>query len=119
MPPGLVPYAVMRAAAWPIETVSGFGAPELRACTHAVLKLERAVLDRRQATLEELHFGVPRTPDRRRRASLLQLKRHVHGSTSPLPAIPDGLDPRLAAALHDDQTVRNKLAERRACFERM
>ena len=62
---------------------------------------------------------MPRTPDRRRRAALLLLKRHVHGSTDPLPAIPDDLDPRLAADLHDEQTVRTKLAETRACFERM
>src|SRR5581483_8929223 len=95
----LLEHAVLRAAAWPIETADAFAAPGVAATARALLAAERRVLARRERVAAALHAAVPRAADRASRAYLLALKRHVHAGSTPFPAPPAGAMLALAPEL--------------------
>ena len=120
----LLKYAVLRAAAWPIETAIDFSAPELARAASALLETERKVVARREATVAELYRALPRF-EPQTRAYLLSVKRHVHCETGELPEptaevaariAQDGLVARL---IEEEAAARRSLAEQSAEFERM
>lgn len=121
--PRLSSSAVLRVAAWPIETVHAFSAAALAAAAATVHASERDICERRDMVCAELHRAVPRMPDRRVRAHLLAVMRAVHRGTAPLPAIPDDVaralasEPRLTAVLREEDGLRLLFARQRGAFE--
>src|SRR5438552_19145634 len=96
MRPKLLEYAILRAAAWPIEMVEAFAASALAAAAVALFEAERNVLGWREAMVAMLHAAVPQAHDRRVRAYLLAVKRQIYSETSPLPACPPEAEEMLA-----------------------
>jgi len=113
----------MRAAAWPIEVADTFAAPTLAGEAASLFEAEDAVISRRAAVLTALYAAIPTVADRKTRAYLLAVKRHVHGSTEPLPIPPAHVDldtyPAIATLIAAEARERLALAERRARFEHM
>jgi hypothetical protein len=120
----LLQHAVLRAAAWPIETTDAFAAPDLAGAAAALLAAERRILDRRAKVVEALHAAVPTTPAREPRAYLLALKRRVHAGSAPLPAPSPEIEtvlaaaPALAALVAEEAAARRALADQRGAFAR-
>jgi hypothetical protein len=116
----LAPRAVLRSAAWPIETVDSFAAPDLARSAEDLLARERAVLDRRAELESILHAVVPTIEERACRRYVLAVKRHVHGETSPLPAapahLPRRLDPEVARLIAAEDAQRRALLDARTDF---
>src|SRR5579859_7895500 len=115
----VLPYAVLRAAAWPVELAVVFAAPSLASSAGSVLAAERALVERRAAVVARLHAAIPRAADGRTRAYLLALKRRIHGTTEPLRSVSHHvLEPDVAAVIGQEHEQRCALAERRSKFER-
>src|SRR5260370_30610789 len=120
----LLKHAVLRAAAWPIETVYDFRAPALARAASALLGGGRSVLARREATVAALHAAVPRF-DQVTRAYLLSVKRHVHGQIGELPkptpwvSAQLSADTALARLIDEEGAARKALAEQSLEFECM
>lgn len=114
---------MLRAAAWPIETLDHFAAPHLAESADRLLAEEREILDRRELIVAALHEAVPAFDDRRARAYLLEVKRRVHQGAGMLPNPPAEIEARLAAnrRVHDllvgEEAPRSQLAEHMAAFE--
>ena len=118
--PVLLPYAVLRAAAWPIEVTDAFAAPALARLAESILEAERAVVERRDAIVATLHAAIPRAADGPARAYLLAVKRRVHNTTEPLPSVaPVVLQPEIAAVLEQEAAHRRALGQERSRFERL
>jgi hypothetical protein len=123
--PELLEHGVLRAAAWPIETVAAFAAPDLAAAAATVSNLECGIQRRRDATLAALHAVIPTMPDRATRAYLLAVKRWIHGRTAPLPPAPPQVlgrieaDPGLARLLAEEDAHRRALRESEEAFGRL
>ncbi len=117
----LAPRAVVRSAAWPIETVDSFAAPALAQSAEAVLALESAAVARREEVESTLHAAVPTMAERDARRYVLAVKRHVHAASSPLPApraeLLTRLDPEVARVIAAEDEQRRALAAARAEFE--
>src|SRR5205085_4974911 len=81
-PDGLcvLPYAVLRTAAWPIETVAKFASPALAVEAAAIWEAERHIEARREALEAALYEAIPTVGDRVARRHLLAVRRHAHGS---------------------------------------
>jgi hypothetical protein len=103
----VMPHAVLRAAAWPVETADAFAAPRLMEAASALLDDERRILARRESIIQRLYQAVPRFPARRARAYLLAVKRRVHGGVQPL----SSPSPDVEAAIAGDPAVSGLLAE--------
>jgi hypothetical protein len=110
-------HAILRVAAWPIDTVDRFAAPGLEALARRALAAEAVVAARRDHTLAALEHAVPTIADRRLRAWLLQAKRHVYSGDAPLPACPEKLlaefaatAPEASMALADEYQARQELS---------
>ena len=118
----LVDEAVVRVAAWPLETVIPFASPALAEAADQLDDAEAAVLDRREAVVAALHAAVPLLGSRAARAWLLDVKRRVHNGPEPLPSAPPAVQaelsalPDLSALLADETASRQTLAERAATF---
>ena len=121
----LLERSVVRAAAWSIETVSGFEAPDLVKSAATLLEAERKVLARRDAAVAILHNAVPRIADGQTRAYLLAVKRKIYNSTLPLPEPSSEPCVRFAENLElenllaEERSTRLKLSEYRAKFEQL
>jgi hypothetical protein len=120
----LLKHAMLRAAAWPIETATDFSAPELARAASALLETERRVLARREVTVAELYRSLPRF-EAQTRAYLLSVKRHVHCETEELPQPTAEVAARLAEdnavarLMEEEAAARRSLAEQSAEFDRM
>ncbi|MCB9755814.1 MAG: hypothetical protein H6713_38275, partial [Myxococcales bacterium] len=107
-------HAVLRVAAWSIESVAVFRAPELAAATDAWIADELAHAEVAAALCDRLHAAVPRL-ERRARAAALRTKRRLFGGQE-LPAL-DGatgaalraIDPDLTSALDAARRARQAL----------
>src|SRR5258708_33192102 len=121
--PQLMRHAMLRAAAWPIETVQIFSAPHLAVAARAVIASESIVLQHREATIEALYNLIPAVGNKRTRAHLLALKRRLYTTTLPLPRQSADIEselvkwPKVAMLLKDETRIRMVLAQRRAAFE--
>jgi hypothetical protein len=120
----LLKHAVLRAAAWPIETATDFRAADLARAASALLETERHVLARREATVSQLYGALTRF-DAQTRAYLLSVKRHIYCEASELPKPTADVAARLAkdhavARLMEEETAaRRSLAEQSDEFDRM
>jgi hypothetical protein len=77
--------AVARVAAWPIEALTPFAAPELAARARELARLEGEIRARAPLFVEEIFAAVPRFHDRGTRAFLLAVKRIAYNSVYPWP----------------------------------
>jgi hypothetical protein len=121
----VVEHAVLRAAAWPIETVDQFAAPGLAEAATAVLAARCRVVAQRDAAVAKLHSAVSCQPDREVRRYLLAAKRAIYSGTGVLPqpsqyvqaaiAAHDSLSPLLSVT----DRARQELDSRRNVFVRL
>jgi Lantibiotic dehydratase, N terminus len=121
----LLDDALLRCAAWPIETLDAFRAPELAACATAVLKAEGRLYQRREELVARIHSAVALVRERSDRAVLLAIKRRIHSGVEPfdpppprLAAALDPVDPLLTGALLVEHRHRLRLKELRARLSR-
>ena len=95
--PRLLDHALLRVAAWPVETLERFTAPELAEAASQLAAMT-AEIERRSASLiDALHETVPAVPDREVRAYLLATKRSIHAGTAVLPLPTAAMSARLEA----------------------
>jgi hypothetical protein len=117
-------HAVLRAAAWPIETVLELRSPDLAKAASAVFDAERHVLTRRQATTMALHAAIPQF-EGPTRAYLLNLKRQVYNQMAELPQPTPSVFVQLVTSgavtrlISEEMVARKALAERTLEFERI
>src|SRR5205085_1589389 len=78
-PDGLcvLPFAVLRTAAWPIETAAQFASSELALEATAIEEAERHIEARREAFEAALYEAIPTVVDRAARRHLLAVRRHA------------------------------------------
>jgi hypothetical protein len=122
--PRLLEHAIVRAAAWPIETTDYFAAPGLAASARAVLRSEAQVLEHRTAVLQALEAAMPGAPDRRARALLLRIRRGLFAGAGPVPGLQEAARllrdvPEVAGLLVEEDALRATLVERLRSFERL
>jgi hypothetical protein len=121
----LFQHAVLRAAAWPIETVRPFEAPELAQAAAATIAAEQRVLATREVMTDALHAAVPAFEQKGTRSFLLAIRRQVFGDTLPLPDPSPAVAADLARDIHvtgviaEEQARRRHLADTRAAFEQL
>jgi hypothetical protein len=121
---GLLEHAVLRAAAWPIEAISAFAAPELALAAHAVMRAEHEVARRQGLVVEALHAAVPTIDLPEVRWYVLAVKRHVHAGLLQLPTPSAPVEAGLSRYSHveeliaEERRVRENLARIRMVFER-
>jgi thiopeptide-type bacteriocin biosynthesis protein len=112
----LSPYAVLRAAAWPVEALDPYAAPALAALARDVLEATRAVDAARAEVAERLGALVPRLAGAAERGLVLGVRRAVHRGDTRHPALAAvlalirPLDPGLAEALVVDDGRRARRA---------
>lgn len=123
--PYVLPYAVLRTTAWPIETADVFACTELAREGAAIARAERDIEERREAFGAALYEVIPSVADRATRRYLLDVRRCAHGSLGPLPSADPGVEevlrghPGVLAMLAEEGAERARLAARRAGFERL
>ncbi|MYW00422.1 hypothetical protein, partial [Streptomyces sp. SID3343] len=88
----LAPTALLRAAAWPVETLDEFAAPESAAHAAAVHGVQARVAGRRPELLRLLHDAVPRTEDVTARRRLLAIRRAVGRADAPYDESAHGIE---------------------------
>ncbi|MGW1989444.1 lantibiotic dehydratase [Embleya sp. NPDC001921] len=108
--------ALLRAAAWPVETLEAFAAPGLTVLAARVAARARAVAARRPALLARLHAAVPLLAEPAARHRLLAVRRAVGRGDEPWGAVPVAEDRHLAELLALDAADRAELARARAEF---
>lgn len=110
--------AVLRVAAWPVETVDAFASPSLAALVASLRAHEKAAEKRAPTLADAIHDAVPGVSDRTTRAWLLAVRRAVHGGTGPLPSRrgSSDLDPTLNSAIVAEAAQREMIAAARAEF---
>ena len=110
---------IFRVASWPIETLLPLRSPSFTSEVDALIEAEASIQASGEKLSALLYKEVPKLQDRRERAMLLRVRRHLFGSTEPLQrpdisallAIP-GLRDRWNEILRDDE-VRQRLAAQR------
>jgi hypothetical protein len=75
--------AVARIAAWPIETLAPFAAPQLAALARELADAERDIREASEGLLGELFGAVSKAGDARARSWLLEVKREVYKGLRP------------------------------------
>src|SRR5438477_3045516 len=116
----LLDHALVRVAAWPVETLDEFAATALCEAASRVLALTAEIEQRAPALVAVLHECVPRVSDRAARAFLLDAKRRIHAGTTtllpPLSRVERLLPSEILAALRAEADRRQELALARAAF---
>lgn len=118
--PALIDHAVLRIAAWPIETVDDFAAADLARRADQLAAAAADVDQRRERFVARIHAAVPGAPGRAARAWMLAVKRHAFGSLLPLPERPadvNTIDPFVLDAIRAEDAARRALAERTEAFD--
>jgi hypothetical protein len=112
---------IVRAAAWPVETLRGLRSPQLAEEVDRWLDWGEAVARAGVLLSSMLHLVVPRIHDSRRRGLTLALRRHVYRCTTPIPArllFPVLRSPEMAedvrTTLRDHAEELTRLAVKRA-----
>ncbi len=111
------PYAVVRAAAWPIETLDEFAAPVLADLARDVLRGADEIATARAELTDGLAALVPTFEHSADRGALLAARRTLHGSDLPL-ALPASIAEQVRPAhaalaealLADDERRRHHAA---------
>ncbi|OPC78837.1 hypothetical protein B4N89_32395 [Embleya scabrispora] len=116
-PVEVAPTALLRAAAWPVETLDTFAAPGLTVRAAGIVSRVAALAARRPTLLARLHAAVPHVADPAARHRLLAVRRAVGRGDAPWGALPVIGDPELTGLLAADAADRTELARSRAAFE--
>jgi hypothetical protein len=110
-------HAVLRVAAWPIESLEPFAAPALAAAADAIAAQGASAMRRGRALAATLYEAVAGENDIEVRRGLLALRRALYRGAGPLPPVPAGVRADLAAHLGREAAARQCLEDRRRQFE--
>src|SRR5262249_33530596 len=82
---------IVRVAAWPLETLQDFAAPDLASQADALLDLAGVIEASRISLCDRLFDVIPEPMPRQARRQLLRLRRRLYNGIDPVPTGDDAL----------------------------